>query len=97
MIPENERARRGKAPPIQNERPRGAAGIPGEEEQQRATQTDKKPPTPYYLPSVRAITWVGGQLSELCDDFSSDSLFRESLERPLRAKPQVSFEQVRLF
>lgn len=35
--------------PIQNERPRGAAGILGEEEQQHATQTDKKPPTPYYL------------------------------------------------
>lgn len=53
MIPENERARRGKAPPIQNERPRGAAGILGKEEQQCATQTDKKPPTPYYLPCRR--------------------------------------------
>lgn len=39
--------------PIQNERPRGAAGILGEEEQQCATQTDKKPPTPYYLPCRR--------------------------------------------
>ena len=39
--------------PIQNERPRGAAGILGEEEQQRAAQTDKKPPTPYYLPCRR--------------------------------------------
>ena len=38
---------------IQNERPRGAAGILGEEEQQCATQTDKKPPTPYYLPCRR--------------------------------------------
>ena len=54
-------------------------------------------PTPYYLPSVRAITWVGGQLSELCDDFSPDSPFHEGLERPLKAKPQVSFEQVELF
>ena len=39
--------------PIQNERPRGAAGILGEEEQQCATQTDKKSPTPYYLPCRR--------------------------------------------
>lgn len=39
--------------PIQNERPRGAASILGEEEQQRVTQTDKKPPTPYYLPCRR--------------------------------------------
>lgn len=39
--------------PIQNERPRGAAGILGEEDQQRATQSDKKPPTPYYLPRRR--------------------------------------------
>ena len=53
MIPENERAHRGKAPPIQNERPRGAAGILGKEEQQCATQTGKKPPTPYYLPCRR--------------------------------------------
>lgn len=29
MIPENERAHLGKAPPIQNERPRGAAGVLG--------------------------------------------------------------------
>lgn len=43
MIPENERARRGKAPPIQNERPRGAAGILGEEEQQRATRPTRSP------------------------------------------------------
>lgn len=49
-----ERARAPReSTPIQNERPRGAAGILGEEEQQRATQTDKKPPTPYYLPCRR--------------------------------------------
>lgn len=39
--------------PIQNERPRKVAGVLGEEEQQCATQTDKKPPTPYYLPCRR--------------------------------------------
>ena len=49
---ERARAPRESAP-IQNERPRGAAGILGEEEQQCATQTDKKPPTPYYLPCRR--------------------------------------------
>lgn len=49
---ERARAPRESAP-IQNERPRGAAGILGEEEQQYATQTDKKPPTPYYLPCRR--------------------------------------------
>ena len=49
-----ERARAPReSTPIQNERPRGAAGILGEEEQQCATQTDKKPPTPYYLPCRR--------------------------------------------
>ena len=36
--------------PIQNERPRGAAGILRKGRAAHATQTDKKPPTPYYLP-----------------------------------------------
>ena len=40
---------------------------------------------------------VRGQLDELCDDFSPDSPFHEGLERPSKAKPQVSSKQVGLF
>lgn len=43
MIPENERAHRGKAPPIQNERPRGAAGILGEEKQHMLRRPTRSP------------------------------------------------------
>ena len=39
--------------PIQNERPRGAAGILRRGRAAHATQTGKKPPTPYYLPCRR--------------------------------------------
>ena len=43
MIPENERARRGKDPPIQNERPRGAAGILGEKDQHMLRRPTRSP------------------------------------------------------
>lgn len=39
--------------PIQNERPRDAAGILGEEEQHMLRRPTKSPPTPYYLPCRR--------------------------------------------
>ena len=53
MIPENERARRGKAPLYKTNAHEVPRAFRGEEEQQCATQTDKKPPTPYYLPCRR--------------------------------------------
>lgn len=39
--------------PIQNERPQGAAGVLGEEEQHMLRRPTKSPPTPYYLPCRR--------------------------------------------
>lgn len=49
-----ERARAPReSTPIQNERPRGAAGILRRGRAAHATQTGKKPPTPYYLPCRR--------------------------------------------
>lgn len=39
--------------PIQNERPRGAAGILEEEEQHMLRRPTRSPPTPYYLPCRR--------------------------------------------
>ena len=44
MIPENERARRGKALLYKTNAHEVPRAFRGEEEQQRATQTDKKPP-----------------------------------------------------
>lgn len=49
---ERARAPRESAP-IQNERPRGAAGILGEEEQCMLRRPTRSPPTPYYLPCRR--------------------------------------------
>lgn len=46
--------------PIQNERPRGAAGILRKGRAAHATQTDKKPPTPYYLPCRRICQTQSG-------------------------------------
>lgn len=55
MIPENERARRGKAPLYKTNAhkvPRGR-GHSRRGRAAHATQIDKKPPTPYYLPCRR--------------------------------------------
>ena len=64
MIPENRLSRRGKAPLYKTNAHERSRAFRGEEEQQRARRPTK-PPAPYYLPSVRAITWVGGRKSEL--------------------------------
>lgn len=55
--PINDTRERACAPresaPIQNERPRGAAGILGEEEQHMLRRPTRSRPTPYYLPCRR--------------------------------------------
>ena len=57
MIPENERARRGKAPLYKTNARERSQAFRGEEEQQRATQADEKSPTPYAVGASNNLGW----------------------------------------